>query len=984
MRIRILAGVVWAAVFAMPASAQTPTGAITGRVVDETGGAVSGVSVRVTSPALQGARETETADRGVYLIPLLPPGDYEVRFERDGFQTAARAVGLAAAQTATVNETLMVSGVEEEVIVVGQSGAFAQTMQVATKFRQDLIATLPTNRTLDAALLMFPGVHPTGPTGNYTINGATSYESAFSVNGVSITENLRGQPVHMYIEDALQETTVVSSGVSAEHGRFAGGIVNAVTKSGGNAFSGSYRASFANDSWRADTPFPNDDPVDQIVPTHEYTFGGPLAQDRLWFFNAGRFQEAETAQTTSAPTAIPYVRNRDEKRYEGKVTFSPAVGQTITGSYLRADILLDNFTQFNVLDLASLAPQEQNSQLWSLHYAAAWGGSLFTEAQFSGRQSDIFPSGSRSTDLIDGTMVQDMSRGGARFWSPTFCAVCGPDNRDSNDIVFKTTYFWPEGVLGSHTLVAGYDRYNDHREANNYQSGSNFRIQAPAAVIQGTTVYPIFVPGPTFIITTPISQLSQGTDLITHSAFVNDEWRYNDRMSVNLGLRFDRNQAEDASGAPVSNDSKVSPRLGVVVDPTGTGQWTAAASFANYVSGLSTTIADVSAAGNPAVQVWLYGGPVINAAPNQPLTPTREALEQLFGWFFANGGTARPSIFHGLPSVNTRIDGPLKSPNSNEVALSLERQLRRGSVRADFVHRSYGDFYAHRTDLSTGRVTNDNGQLFDLTLVENTDRISRRYRALSLQGTQRIGSRVNLGGNYTLSRAWGNFDGESANAGPGATPILAYPEYQQEPWFSPEGDLSIDQRHRLRLWGVYDVPVAEAVGTLNVAVLHQYGSGVPYGALGRVDTRPFVVNPGYVQPTGNQSGFWDYYFTPRDAFRTEGTNRTDLSTNYAYRIAAGRRSVELFVHAEVLNLFNTSQLCLCGDTVFENGGNVDLTKVDRGVLSPGQGGLQPFNALTTTPVEGVNWAYGPGFGGAVDRFAYTSPRTFRFNFGARF
>ncbi len=94
---------------------------------------------------------------------------------------------------------------------------------------------------------MAPGVHPTGPRGAYTINGGQSYENVYTLDGAIINENLRGAPMNPYIEDALQEVTVASAGVSAEYGRFSGGIANAVTKSGGNTFNGSFRTSFANE-----------------------------------------------------------------------------------------------------------------------------------------------------------------------------------------------------------------------------------------------------------------------------------------------------------------------------------------------------------------------------------------------------------------------------------------------------------------------------------------------------------------------------------------------------------------------------------------------------------------------------------------------------------------------------------------------------------------------------------------------------------------
>ncbi len=98
------------------------------------------------------------------------------------------------------------------------------------------------------------------------------------VNGVVINENIRGQGVPLVIEDAVQETTVSSGAISAEFGRFSGGVVNAVTKSGGNRFSGSFRTSFINDNWRALTPQPGDVKVDDTVPTYEFTGWRPDRQ----------------------------------------------------------------------------------------------------------------------------------------------------------------------------------------------------------------------------------------------------------------------------------------------------------------------------------------------------------------------------------------------------------------------------------------------------------------------------------------------------------------------------------------------------------------------------------------------------------------------------------------------------------------------------------------------------------------------------------
>ena len=250
---RALFGVALAVLLAAaPASAQATSGTITGRVIDNQNLAVPGVTVTVEGPNLQGALSAVTSENGDYILPQLPPGTYTVTFTLSGFGRQQRTIAVAPTQTVPLNVTLGVASLDETVNVVGKSAdVLTQTAQVATNFQQELIAMLPTNRDINAVLLMAPAVHPSGPGGNFSIAGAMSYESLYLVNGVTVNENLRGQAFNIYIEDAIQETTVATDGVSAEFGRFSGGLVNVITKSGGNLFSGSFRESLFNDNWRS-------------------------------------------------------------------------------------------------------------------------------------------------------------------------------------------------------------------------------------------------------------------------------------------------------------------------------------------------------------------------------------------------------------------------------------------------------------------------------------------------------------------------------------------------------------------------------------------------------------------------------------------------------------------------------------------------------------------------------------------------------------
>jgi hypothetical protein len=397
------------------------------------------------------------------------------------------------------------------------------------------------------------------------------------------------------------------------------------------------------------------------------------------------------------------------------------------------------------------------------------------------------------------------------------------------------------------------------------------------------------------------------------------------------------------------------------------------------------------------------------------LTPTPEVIRAIFDWYAANGGPTLPYRSQpAIPGVSPQILGDLVSPNTLEYAVGINRQVgARGAVRADYVFRDYRDFYSQRTDTTTGTVTNPIGQTFDLAVIENTNVAKRLYQGLTTQGTYRFAGRTDVGATYTLSRAWGNFNGENVASGPIPAEMENYPEFIQERWNYPEGDLQVDQRHRARLWLNVGVP---RLNGLTVSVLQTLETGVPFGPNNinnanpnGVDARPYVTNPGYLTPP---DGATTEYFYPvdcsnvpasvtaagfdctdgaqRDALRTVGQKRTDVAINYVFRMATGGRSLEFFTRADVLNLFDQSQMCGCGGTVFGNqnahGGGVTQTRIDQTVRTnvSHPAVYAPFNPFTQTPVQGVHWNYGPNFGNALNRFAYTTPRMFRINFGVRF
>src|SRR5262245_33772628 len=472
--------------WAQVAGAQSTTGTISGHVTDSQGLALPGVNVVVSSASLQGLRTTTTSEIGDYVVSLLPPGTYTLTFELAGFQKQELQAFLAPTQTLPFDATLGQAGLSEEVTVVGSPlHVVTQTAQVATNLRQDLMSVLPTNRDINAAVLMAPSVHPTGPAGAYSIAGAMSFETLFMINGVSVSDNLRGQPYDLYIEDAVQETTVATAGISAEYGRFSGGVVNVITKSGGNSFSGSFRDSLLNDKWRAFAPYEQqtiaadpghvDPRADKTVPTYEFTIGGPIDADRLWFFGAGRLQKQQSGRQLVL-TNIPYTFESDQRRNEAKFTYSPLAGHRVQAAFIDSFEQQKNQAQnlSNVMDLNSLYTAKHPMNLFTVEYAGVLSRSLVVEGRYSARNETWKGVGAATRDSVSGTLLID--RSGRRYGSPTFCGVCDPEQRDGQEVFAKGSYFSSTKGLGSHQMVFGYDGYDDRRLANNYQSGSGYRI----------------------------------------------------------------------------------------------------------------------------------------------------------------------------------------------------------------------------------------------------------------------------------------------------------------------------------------------------------------------------------------------------------------------------------------------------------------------------------------------------------------------------
>ena len=1006
---RFLAATVVCLLLSVAAFGQTTTGALTGTVTSG-GNPLPGATVTVSSPNLQGTRVAVSDSNGNYNISALPPGEYTVRFELAGLQTVTQRARVGVTQTARADADLKVSAVAEAITVTASAPAVLETTQVQANVQAKLVENLPMGRTLIATVNLAPGVNQNGPGGNTTISGGQSFDSTFYVDGAVVNELLRGQPQNLFIEDALQETTVQTGAISAEFGHFTGGVVTAISKSGGNSFTGSLRDTVTNPSWTTKGNLQTTDATDKIFNNYEGTLGGRIIRDRLWFFTAGRYNkldfERRFGRTPTDAVGLTFPYSDTERRIELKMTGQLTQAHSLTGSYFDIHQTEKNYPFGTPLETSALdASRSLPNRFYTVDYNGILTNNFLLEAlyakqifKFVGSGADALAAPERGTNIF-----YPLLAGGSYAGYPTFCGGCAPfpESRNNENAKLKGNYFLSSKSIGTHNLAAGFESYKDMLKSDNYQSASSFTLwtyDTPSRAADGTFLNSLTA-GSGFLIWFPILQSSRGNDFTTRSFFVNDKWDLSQKLNFNLGVRYDNNEGVNEARAKVASDSKFSPRLAATYDVFGNGRLRLNASYSQYVSKIANgNVGDVtSSAGSPSYLYWLYYGPdLVNL-------PTNQFLDGVYTWFNSVGGTKNTDwlLGGGSAGISPQIAGKLKSPGVNEFTVGVGGPVgRNGFLRADYQNRTWNNFYTQYANKSTGTVFDPlaagTGADVDLKLITNSDQFTRKYNAFLVQGGYRLFNRVDLGANYTYSKLRGNIVGESSGGGPGVSNSGQYfPEFRNYANANPIGYLGADQRHKVRAWASIDMPTF--IGTFNVSALERYDSGTPYGANGNIwlvqgaqcatcpTNDPAKGGPGYTAFNISAFTTGGYYFTARDAYRTENITATDFALNYFVPI--GR--AQLFVEGKVLNAFNRQGVLNVDTTV-----RTSVNSSCRQTVGANVGKhCVSFNPFTETPVEGVNWVKGASFGKPINPTTgepfggagdFQQPRTYRLSLGVRF
>jgi hypothetical protein len=835
----------------------------------------------------------------------------------------------------------------------------------AFNLQTDAARLLPVGRNPFLLAELTPGLTDNTPNQNQvTIGGGMAFDNIFLVDGVDVNDNVFGQPNGLFIEEGIQEVQVLSSGISAEYGRFGGGIVNVITRSGGNLFSGAFRTNLSNAAWSDETPLETSKGTkraSKLSPVYEGIAGGPIVKDRLWFFGGARAERTTTANLLPV-TNLAYAGRNNNSRYEGKLTGTIAPGQTLQGTYIDSTTEQYSVSHPNSIDPRAITSPEIANRLGVATWRGALANRAFVTAQYSQKYWQVRNNGGTSTDILDSPFLSRGTTAGvpanAQYSSPYFDST-DADGRHNRQATATIAYLLGTRGFGSHELKSGAEYFVSTRRTGNSQTSTDYIFQTdykldaagkPALDANGRMI-PVFTPG-TSRLATWIPARGAAIDITTSSLFVSDRWTVAPRLTVDLGVRYEHVSTEAELQAQAVSANTIMPRLGATYALTADGKTVVSGTYGHYAGAYNDVqFSRNSAAGNADRITGQYTGP---AGEGLAFAPAFDPAN-----YTTIAGT--------FPTVNVFFAGGLTSPTTRETTLAIGREFgARLWARGRYVHRRSTNFVEDDITMVDGKTTvirnGVNFGTFDNAVYRNSSFATREYDAIDLQSGWQPSGNLTVAGQWTVQlRNHGNFEGEAQNNPAIPSVINDNPEIFGDRNF-PMGRLDDYQRGKVRVWASYGLGLGRA-GRLDLAPMYRYNSArtFSYTATVPLSAQQIAADPGYARRPTSQTLF----FGERGAGTFAGFALVDLATTWSMPVW---RSLSPWFKVEVLNALNNQKLIGWDTTVTANAN-----------------GARDENGL---PLEYVT---GPNFGKATATSHYPRPRagmdggrTFLLAFGARF
>lgn len=867
------------AAFAAPAAFAALDGTISGTVKDVSGQPLPGVSVTVSGASLQGQRTAVTKADGSYLIANLPPGTgYKVNFALQGFKSLDRTdVRVALSADTQVAATLDLTSVVEGITVTADAPVVDVTKtNTSTNFGGDYLKKVPIGsggRTYQSVLAAAPGVTTGG--GNPNVMGGNILENSWMVDGINTTDPVTHTFSFNLNPDAIQEINLQTSGFEAEFGRASGGIVNVVTKSGGNEFSGSADIRYSTNKFSESTDLFNADLTTSKNIQPAFTLGGPVLKDRLWFFgNVQRPITSATPFTTSTtiraenPNPVP----REFKGWNYGLKLSFTVSPQFNGfvNYTKAEADIPGSTNSASVRPEAASTQIQEAEIFNLKLNGFFSSTLLGEIQV-GQSNSSLTSQPTSGNLTTPRWTNRLS--GVAY--DNFNNFQTSD-RDRTQFGGAATIFLT-GMGGNHQIKIGADGEKTKFPSSNFTTGtpSNPAFCPTGATCGATFTFSYAADGVTRI---PFAQaVVERAPVVERSGsgfalYAQDQWRPINQLTVNLGVRYDVNNYNNNQDIKVLDFKKFQPRISAAFDVMGDGKTSIRANYGLFYVDAALTLARLFDTG--------YNSPVTR---NYRWNTTTQA----WGFLSQTGGAALTSAL---------IDGPLKPTYDIQYNFAVEREIFRGlSTSVTYINKKTKDIYEdtciNQTECPDFWISNQPGR--DIGIQ---DYLQKTYKGIVFQ-TRYTFTRGIVDASYTWSKSQGTID--SADGQYAADDADLFPDN----FINRYGYLNDDARNRFKVFGSYRVPFIETDFVVN----YTYRSGATYNVV-----------------TTSPNGFGNVFVDPRGSNRTKILHNVDFELRKEIPLSFIKSGFSATVIGTVLNATNSEQ-----PTTYSTNGNAGANPAAR-------------------------------------------------------
>lgn len=926
------------------ATAQERFGGLTGRITDQQSAAVPGVTIVTTNTQSGEVRNFVSDNDGRYTIADLVPGRYSVKFELSGFSTVERTdIAVLLGRTFTLDAQMRVGQVTEVVQVTAEVPLVdTRNTTIAHNVTQEEFDRMPKARSFQSIAFTAPSVSQGEVEGGFQVNGASGAENAFTVDGIVTNSLVNGASRQNTVFEYLQEVQVKTSGISAEYGGALGGVVSAVTKSGGNTMRGEAHYYFEGNALAAG-------PVKRLVldPITERSayfiqdkeqkdnanefggsVGGPIVRDRLFFYGSysPRNRQRSRNYNFAGGTSGDIPEDTWNQQAFGKLSFSKGRLNTSWSTLWTPTTVTGTLSAYNgatpnsqTATQAGLAPnitrgweQNQVNTSGSADIALTNASSISLRGGlFHDRFTDTGVSTKTSYTYLNPTttvnaLIPASLQGGTGLVNTPRAQITDFDTTKRQN--FNADYNHVFRGLGFHTVKGGYGFQHVVNDIDLHYPGGYVQINWGGSFVfggvnRGTGTYGYYE------VNDRRTTNKAGSSI--HSLYAQDQWTIGNRLTLDLGVRTEDEEVPSfrpeylKTAIHFNMADKLAPRLGAAYNVRGDGRFKVFGSWGMYYDWTKYELPR----GSFGAETWCIYYRSLDTLDLGSLS-----LTNLPGRNLWTGPTCRD---RRVPSFAESIDPDLKPMRQSSISAGSEYQFGRNSVLT--VHYIHNDLLETIEDLGAldangdeiyvignpgrglGKITPVSGA----TAPFATPRPKRQYDALELSMSRRFSDRYFFSANYTLSRLYGNYAGlassdeittpttgrSSATAQQQAGSIAREGGNVNRAWdldeilFDSKGHLDVvgrlatDRPHAVKLYGAYDFKFGTQVGAFVYAA-----SGTP------LSTYVWTTNqiPVFVNGRG-------------DMGRTPVLSRTDLLLTHELAMA-GRRRVRFELN--VLNAFN--------------------------------------------------------------------------------